>query len=104
APAHQVPPQQQVQPQQKGMELPNGPPEPKPTPSQPTNHESDIQWLMQNVDGTISHDQWLAWINMGFYNPATKKFKSENVDANGQPIQGEFEKPTDCPSGTTKFG
>jgi hypothetical protein len=68
----------------------------------------DPAWLSANIDSRISPEQWQAW--QSFYDPAQAArdpkhpFKSENVDADGNPIQGYFEKPVDCPINTTKYG
>jgi hypothetical protein len=67
----------------------------------------DAGWFVQNVDSRVSQEQWQAWIDMGLLDPSATggaRFRSENVDENGQPITGLFEKPTDCPGGTTKVG
>jgi hypothetical protein len=71
---------------------------------------SDDQWYEQEIkakpdkyDTGISKAQWIAW--RSFWDDASKTFRSENVDENGEPVQGTgFEKPTDCPDGTTKYG
>lgn len=68
---------------------------------------ADATWFMQNVDSRVSAAQWDAWIQMGLLDPSATggaRFRTENVDENGQPIPGLFEKPTDCPEGMTKFG
>ena len=81
---------------------------PPPPPPLPTGNTFDPAWLSANIDSNISPDQWTAW--KSFWDPAQAKidpkhpFKSENVDQFGQPIQGFFEKPVDCPVGTTKYG
>ena len=59
------------------------------------------------IDSRVSPGQWQTWINMGLRDPACPPgapFKSENRGADGQPIGGCFEKPVDCPGGTTKYG
>ena len=67
------------------------------------------QWYLREIaskpdryDTNISEAQWIAW--RPFWDDATKTFRSENVDASGNPISGTgFEKPVDCPEGTTKY-
>lgn len=84
------------------------PPVPPPPVPTGTGNTFDPAWLNSNIDSNISPDQWTAW--KGFWDAAQAKidpkhpFKSENVDQFGQPIQGFFEKPVDCPVGTTKYG
>lgn len=70
---------------------------------------SDDQWYQKNIashpeiyDTGISKEQWIAWRQ--FWDDKAGGFRSENVDANGNPISGIFAKPVDCPDGTTKYG
>ena len=73
------------------------------------NSLSDDEWYEQEIvsrpdryDTNLSKAQWIAWRQ--HWDEKTKSFKSENVDSEGNPIQGTgFEKPVDCPGGTTKF-
>lgn len=53
-------------------------------------------------DTNISKDVWLSWFPA--WNPQTQKFKSQKMDANGQPVTTEADKPTDCPEGTQAWG
>ena len=68
----------------------------------------DPVWLSANIDDRITPEQWTAWKDFWDAAQAARDpghpFKSENVDQYGQPIQGFFEKPVDCPVGTTKYG
>lgn len=69
----------------------------------------DHEWYLREIkskpnvfDTGISEGQWIAW--RGFWDDATKSFRSENVDQGGNAIGGTgFSKPVDCPDGTTKF-
>jgi hypothetical protein len=62
----------------------------------------EIQSKPNQYDTGISEGQWIAW--RGFWDEATKSFRNENVDASGNAIGGTgFNKPVDCPGGTTKF-
>lgn len=66
-------------------------------------YEREIKSHPEKYDTNISKEQWIAWRSL--WDDATKSFKSENVDADGNPIGGTgFEKPVDCPDGTTKYG
>lgn len=76
----------------------------------PTPRESDadrwyrtvIQAQPAKYDTDIPKDVWVSWFPL--WNPQTQKFKGIKYDANNQPIAGEFDKPTDCPDGTTAYG
>ncbi len=61
--------------------------------------------LNRERNSNHSPEQWQAWLDSGNYNPQTGKFRTINMDANGQPITGfEGDSPDDCPPGTTKYG
>ena len=64
----------------------------------------DAFFLAQTVDSSYSPAQWQAWINLGNYNPATHKFRSERTGPNGEVLDAWVDKPTDCPSGMTAAG
>lgn len=71
---------------------------------------SDDQWYEQEIksrpetfDTNLSKAQWIAWRQ--YWDDDSKRFRSENVDDSGNAIGGGgFEKPTDCPDGTLKYG
>lgn len=84
---------------------------PKVDPAIPGGGGSDHDWYVREIgskpdqyDTGISEGQWITWKNMGLWDDASKSWKNENVDAAGNPIPGTgWNKPTDCPDGTTKY-
>jgi len=90
---------------------PAGPPPPAPPeatpPATPGPPPLTAESIQQQVDTRVSVEQFQAWIDLGLLDPkcpSDTPFKSENVDAGGNAIGGCFEKPVDCPPGTTKVG
>jgi hypothetical protein len=67
---------------------------------------SDTAWYgYTQVDSSKPLDWWGAQDNL--VDPNAKgyeRYKSDKLDANGQPIQGDFEHPDACPPGTLAFG
>jgi hypothetical protein len=73
----------------------------KPTPAELRQKAKQEGWsedFERFDDATLTR-----WLN-NYWDEKTQKFKSEKVDAAGNPIQGSFEKPDECPPGTTAFG
>lgn len=53
-------------------------------------------------DTNIPWDVWDSWYPL--WDHTTGKFKSIKLDAGNNPVSGLFDKPTDCPDGTTAYG
>lgn len=88
--------------------VPPSPPAARPpaapaAPSLGNIHERAAEYQAR-VDPSKSVAQYETWMNMGLFDPTTGKFRSENVDESGNPIEGTFENPTDCPPGMIKWG
>lgn len=72
---------------------------------------SDHDWYVREIgskpsqyDTGIDEGQWITWKNMGLWDDASKSWRNENVDGAGNAIGGSgWNKPTDCPDGTTKY-
>lgn len=81
---------------------PNAPPAVPPPPVDPFAdwYKNTIQAHPEKYDTGISEAQWKAWFPLWTGNG----FKSSKVDQNGNPIQGVFDKPDDCPPGMAAFG
>jgi hypothetical protein len=73
----------------------------KPTPAELRQKAKQEGWsedFERFDDATLK--RWLD----NYWDEKTGHFKSEKVDAAGNPIQGTFEKPDECPPGMTAFG
>jgi hypothetical protein len=66
-------------------------------------YNSVIAAQPDKYDTSIPKDVWISWFPL--WDQGSQSFKSQKLDANGQPITGTgFGKPTDCPSGTLAYG
>ncbi len=85
----------------------NDPNFPDPSGPPPPGVDPGAWYGYTTVDSSKPLSQWTSWVAEGKYDPTATgyaRFKSSKVDANGNPIQGDFEHPDACPDGTTAFG
>lgn len=70
------------------------------------DRDTYADWLGQNIDSTVSKDQWGAWLdenggaNLDPNCPPSHPFQTNGYDAQGNKMVQCVEKPDDCPEGT----